>query len=32
MQTADDLPQETKEMAKKLFLAIGKALPKGTGS
>jgi hypothetical protein len=30
MKTANDLPQETKEMAKKLFLAIGKALPEGT--
>ena len=30
MQTAKDLPQETTEMAKKLFLAIGKALPEGT--
>jgi hypothetical protein len=30
MKTANDLSKETKEMAKKLFLAIDKALPEGT--
>ena len=31
MQKTEELPQQTREMAKKLFLVIGKALPEGTG-
>jgi predicted ATP-dependent endonuclease of OLD family len=31
MKTANDLPQETREMARKLFVAIGKALSESVG-